>query len=53
MVIIECRRTLSWEAHIWADKRQLYLGSFSSAAHASVAHDIMALKARGAGEIRV
>ena len=41
------RRTQRWEAHIWADKKQVYLGGFSNEAHAGIAHDLMAIKCRG------
>ncbi|KAK9815855.1 hypothetical protein WJX72_010809 [[Myrmecia] bisecta] len=40
------RRTKRWEAHIWDDKKQVYLGGFDVEKHAGKAHDIMALKCR-------
>ncbi|EIE26886.1 AP2-domain-containing protein, partial [Coccomyxa subellipsoidea C-169] len=41
------RRTKRWEAHIWDDKKQVYLGGFDVEEHAGKAHDVMALKCRG------
>ena len=41
------RRTKRWEAHIWADKKQVYLGGFVNEARAGAAHDVMAIKCRG------
>ena len=41
------RRTKRWEAHIWADKKQVYLGGFADEACAGAAHDVMAIKCRG------
>ena len=41
------RRTKRWEAHIWADKKQVYLGGFTDEARAGAAHDVMAIKCRG------
>ena len=29
-----CRRTKRWEAHIWDDKKQVYLGGFDIEEHA-------------------
>ena len=29
-----CRRTKRWEAHIWDDKKQVYLGGFDVEEHA-------------------
>ncbi|CAK0780184.1 hypothetical protein CVIRNUC_004961 [Coccomyxa viridis] len=43
------RRTKRWEAHIWDDKKQVYLGGFDIEEHAGKAHDVMALKCRGPG----
>lgn len=42
-----CRRTQRYEAHIWSDKKQIYLGSYCRREQAAVAHDIMALKVKG------
>ncbi|KAK9826847.1 hypothetical protein WJX81_007439 [Elliptochloris bilobata] len=41
------RRTRRWEAHIWDNKKQVYLGGYDSEEHAGKAHDVMALKCRG------
>ncbi|KAL6761065.1 hypothetical protein V8C86DRAFT_968220 [Haematococcus lacustris] len=41
------RRTQSWEAHIWHDRHQVYLGGFQLEEHAAKAHDLMAIKCRG------
>lgn len=35
------------EAHIWSDKKQVYLGGFNDEWAAAKAHDIMAIKTRG------
>ncbi|GAB4815337.1 hypothetical protein N2152v2_002383 [Parachlorella kessleri] len=37
------KRTKRFEAHIWAHKQQVYLGSFDQGVQAARAHDIMAL----------
>eukprot|EP00887_Chlorella_sp_A99_P000824 scaffold5.g824.t1 len=37
-------RTKKWEAHIWRDGRQLFLGSWGAAEHAALAFDIGALR---------
>ena len=31
---LSCRRTKRWEAHIWDDKKQVYLGGFDIEEHA-------------------
>lgn len=41
------RRTQRYEAHIWSDKKQIYLGSYCDKAQAARAHDLMALKVKG------
>lgn len=41
------RRTQRFEAHIWSDKKQVYLGAYSSKSQAARAHDIAALRMRG------
>ncbi|GAX84881.1 hypothetical protein CEUSTIGMA_g12302.t1 [Chlamydomonas eustigma] len=38
------RRTQRFEAHIWQERRQIYLGGFDSETCAAKAHDIVALK---------
>lgn len=30
-----CRRTTRWEAHIWEERRQMYLGGFENEDHAA------------------
>lgn len=40
------RRTKKWEAHIWDNRKQLYLGGYDIEEHAGVAHDVMAIKCR-------
>lgn len=44
-------RTGRWEAHIWEDGKQVYLGGFDTEEQASIAYDIAALKCRGSGAI--
>ncbi|KAG2484298.1 hypothetical protein HYH03_016844 [Edaphochlamys debaryana] len=41
------RRTKRWEAHIWEERRQVYLGGFEVEEHAAKAHDVMAIRCRG------
>jgi hypothetical protein len=41
------RRTSRWEAHIWCQGRQQYLGGFSFAREAATAYDCMAIHLRG------
>ena len=33
---MQCRRTKRWEAHIWDDKKQVYLGGFDIEEHAGL-----------------
>jgi hypothetical protein len=41
------RRTRRWEAHIWENKKQLYLGGFAEELDAAKAHDVMSVWTRG------
>ena len=41
------RRTGRWEAHIWEERRQIHLGSFSDPADAARTYDRAALRFRG------
>lgn len=41
-------RTGRWEAHLWKNGKQVYLGGFSDEAQAALAYDLAAIKARGA-----
>ena len=36
VTLIQCRRTKRWEAHIWDDKKQVYLGGFDIEEHAGL-----------------
>ncbi|KAL0029642.1 hypothetical protein WJX79_010174 [Trebouxia sp. C0005] len=49
--VTQHRRTRKWEAHIWDDRHQIYLGGFNSEEDAARAHDVMAIKCRGADSI--
>ncbi|DBA91594.1 TPA: AP-2 complex subunit beta [Trebouxia sp. C0004] len=49
--VTQHRRTRKWEAHIWDDRHQVYLGGFNSEDDAARAHDVMAIKCRGADSI--
>ena len=40
-------RTGKWEAHIWRNGKQVYLGSFPNEPTAARAYDIVALNFRG------
>ena len=40
-------RTGRWEAHIWEDGKQMYLGGFDGEEQAALAYDIATVKCRG------
>jgi hypothetical protein len=42
-----CRLTNRWEASLWLNGRQLYLGGFNSETDAARAYDIVALSCKG------
>ena len=44
-------RTGRWEAHIWQDGKQIYLGGFDGEEQAALAYDIAAVKCRGISAI--
>ena len=40
-------RTRRWEAHLWVEGKQLYLGGYLAECEAALAYDLAALKLRG------
>jgi len=47
--VTQHRRTKRWEAHVWDQGKQVYLGGFESEERAGRAYDLVVLKCRGAG----
>lgn len=47
LLIEPCRLTNRWEASLWLNGRQLYLGGFDSEEDAARAYDLVALACKG------
>lgn len=47
LLIEPCRLTNRWEASLWLNGRQLYLGGFNSEEDAARAYDLVALACKG------
>mmetsp|Transcript_2862 Transcript_2862/g.6885 ORF Transcript_2862/g.6885 Transcript_2862/m.6885 type:complete len:408 (-) Transcript_2862:77-1300(-) len=45
--VTQHRRTKRWEAHVWDQGKQVYLGGFESESRAGRAYDVVVLKTRG------